>query len=106
MKRWVTKLSWDFLVTTLTHPSKDMHIATLFRALVNDVGDKFGFAPTGLGFRHREAPELWNGTKRQGRPYHVFTSVIRVVDAQYSLTPCVGSSPASASLPGSHALIG
>ena len=29
---------------------------------------------------------------------HVFTSVIRVVDAKYSLTPCVGSSPASVSL--------
>ena len=30
--------------------------------------------------------------------YHLFTSVIMVVDAKYSLTPCVGSSPASVSL--------
>ena len=29
---------------------------------------------------------------------HVFTSVTRAVDAKYSLTPCVGSSPASVSL--------
>ena len=28
----------------------------------------------------------------------MFTSVLRVVDAKYSLTPCVGSSPASVSL--------
>ena len=28
----------------------------------------------------------------------MFTSVARVLDAKYSLTPCVGSSPASVSL--------
>ena len=64
MKSWVISLSWDFLVSTLTHPSKELHIATLFRAPVNDVGDKFGFAPAGLGFRRRAAPERRNGTKR------------------------------------------
>ena len=51
-------------VHTITHPSKDLHIATLFRAPVNDVGDKFGSAPTGLGFHRRGAPERQNGTKR------------------------------------------
>ena len=50
VKSWVIPLSWDFLVSTVTHPIKHLHIATLFGALVNDVGDKFGFAPAGLGF--------------------------------------------------------
>ena len=67
MKSWVVPLSWDFLVSTLTHPRKYLHISTLFKAPVNDVGDKFGSAPTGLGFRRRGAPEHRNGTKRQGR---------------------------------------
>ena len=64
VKSWVIPLSWDFLVSTLTHPSKELHIATLFKALVNDVGDKFGSAPAGLGFHRRGAPERRNGTKR------------------------------------------
>ena len=63
-KSWVIPLSWDFLASTLTHPSKELHIATLFRDPVNDVGDKFGSAPTGLGFRRRGAPVRRNGTKR------------------------------------------
>ena len=84
VKSWVIPLSWDFLVSTLTHPSKEFHIATLFGAPVNDVGDKFGSAPTGLGFHRGGAPERRNGTKRQGRPYHVCTCVIRVVDAKDS----------------------
>ena len=63
VKSWVIPLSWDFLVSTLTHTSKELHNATLFRAPVNDVGDKFGSAPTGLGFRRRGAPERRNGTK-------------------------------------------
>ena len=37
MKSWVTLLSWDFLVSTLAHPSKYLHIATVFGAPVNDV---------------------------------------------------------------------
>ena len=63
MKSWVIPLYWDFLVSTLTHPSKELHIATLFGASVNNVGDKFGFALVGLGFHHRGPPE-----ERQGRP--------------------------------------
>ena len=51
-------------VHTITHPSKDLHIATLFRAPVNDVGDKFGSDPSGLGFRRIGALEHRNGTKR------------------------------------------
>ena len=39
VKNWAIPLSWDFLVSTLTHPRKYLHIATLFRAPVNDVGD-------------------------------------------------------------------
>ena len=66
MKSWVIPLSCDFLVSTLTHTSKELHISTLFGAPVNDVGDKFGSAPTGLGFCRRGAPERRNGTKRQG----------------------------------------
>ena len=88
---WVITLSWDFLVSTLTHPSKDLHIATLFRAPDNDVGDKFGSAPAGLGFRRRGALERQNGTKRQGRRYHVCIGVIRVVDANDSPTLSVRS---------------
>ena len=64
VKSWVITLSWDFLVSTLTHPSKDMHTATLFRAPVNDVGDKFGSAPAGLGFHRRGAPDRRIGTQR------------------------------------------
>ena len=64
MKSWVIALSWDFLVSTLTYTSKELHIATLFKAPVNDVGDKFGSAPAGPGFRRRGSPEHWNGTKR------------------------------------------
>ena len=86
MKSWVIQLSWDFLVSTITHPSKELHIATLFRGPVNVVCDQFGSAPAGLGFRRRGAPERRNGTKRQGRPYHVWTGVIRVVDAKDSPT--------------------
>ena len=67
----VIPLSSDFLGSTLTHLRKELHIATLFRAPVNDVGDKFGSAQAGLGFRRRGAPELRNGTKSLGRPYHV-----------------------------------
>ena len=91
MKSWVITLSWNFLVSTLTHPSKELHIPTLFGAPTNDVCDKFGSAPAGLGFRRRGAPERRNGTKRQGRPYHVCTGVIRVVDAKYSPTLSVRS---------------
>ena len=50
VKSWVITLFWDFLVSTLTHPNKELHIATLFRALVNDVAKKFGSAPLGQGF--------------------------------------------------------
>ena len=64
VKSWVIPLFWDFLVSTLTHPSKELHIATLFRAPINDVGDKFGSAPAGLGFSRRGAPERRNGAKR------------------------------------------
>ena len=69
-------------MSILTHPSKVLHIATLFEAPVNDVGDKFGSALAGLGFHHRGAPERRNGTKRQGSAYHVCIGVIRVVDAK------------------------
>ena len=44
------------------------------------------------------APGRRDGTKIYGVSDHVFKSVIRVVDAKYSLTPCVGSSRASVSL--------
>ena len=98
MKSWVIPLSWHFLVSTLTHPSKELHIASLFRAPVNDVGDKFGSAPTGLGFRRRGAPERRNDTKRQGRTYHVCTSVIRVVDDKDSPILSVRIFTASTSL--------
>ena len=64
MKSWVIQLPWDFLVSTLTHPRKELHIATLFRALVKDVGDKFSSAIAVLGFNRRGAPERWNSTKR------------------------------------------
>ena len=64
VKSWVIPLSWDFLVSTLTHSRKELHIATLFRAPVNDVGDKFGSAPAGLGFRRRGASERRNDTIR------------------------------------------
>ena len=37
----------DFLVSTLTHPNKELHIATLFRALVNDVGDNLDLLQRG-----------------------------------------------------------
>ena len=63
MKIWVIPLAWDFLVFTLIHPRKELHIGTLFRAPVNDVGDKFGSAPAGLGFRRRGALEHQNCTK-------------------------------------------
>ena len=78
-------------MSTLTHQSKELHIATLFRAPDNDVGDKFGSAQAGLGFRRRGDPERWNSTKRQGRPYHVCIGVIRVVDAKDSPTLSVRS---------------
>ena len=64
VKSWVIPLSWDFVVSSLTHPSKDLHISTLFRAPVNVVGDKFGSAPMVLGFCRRGAPDRHNGTKR------------------------------------------
>ena len=64
VKSRVITLSLYFLVTTLTHPSKDLHIATLSRAPVTVVGDKFGSASAVLGFRRRGAPERRNGTKR------------------------------------------
>ena len=64
VKSWVIPLTWEFLVSTLTHPRKDMHIATLFRAPVNDVGDKFGSALAGLGFLRIGALERRKGTKR------------------------------------------
>ena len=64
VKSWVIPLSWDFLLSTLTHTSKELHIATLFRAPVNDVGDKFGSATAGQGFRRRGTPERRNDTKR------------------------------------------
>ena len=64
VKSWVIPLSWDFLVSTLTHLNKELHTATLFGAPVNDVGDKFGSAPAGLGFCHRGALGRRNGTKR------------------------------------------
>ena len=98
VKGWVIPLSWDFLVSTLTHPSKEFHIATVFRAPVNDVGDKFGSALTGLGFHRRGAPERRNGTKRLGLINHACKSVIWVLDAKDSLTHCVRASPASTSL--------
>ena len=78
-------------MSTLTHPSKELYIATVLMAPVNDVGDKFGSAPAGLGFRRRGASERRNGTKRQGRPYHARTCVIRVVYAKYSPTLSVRS---------------
>ena len=86
LKSWVIPLYGDFLVSTLTHPSKDLHFATLFGAPVNVVGDKFGSALVGLGFRRRGAPEHRSDNKRQGRTYHVCIGVIRVVDAKYSPT--------------------
>ena len=67
VKSWVIPLSWDFVVSTLTHPSKELHIGTLFGAPVNDVGDKFGSAPAGLAFCRRGALEHHNDTKRKGR---------------------------------------
>ena len=48
VKSWVIPLSFHFLVSTLTHPSKELHIATLFRAPVKAVGGKFVLAPTGV----------------------------------------------------------
>ena len=63
VKSWVIPLSWYFLVSTLTHPSKELHISTLFRAPVNVVGDKFGSAPVGLWFRRKGALERRNDTK-------------------------------------------
>ena len=91
MKSWVIPFSWDFLVSTITHPSKELHIATLFRAPVNEVGDKFGSAPAELGFCHRGAPERRNDTEMLGRPNHVCTGVIRVVDTKDSLSLSVRS---------------
>ena len=38
VKIWVIPLFWHLLVSTLTHPSKELHISTLFRAPVNDCG--------------------------------------------------------------------
>ena len=108
MKRLVIPLSWDFLVSTLTHKSKYFHIANLFGGPVNDVGDKFGSAPMGLGFHRRGAPERRNDTKRQGRPYHVCKAVIRVVDAKYTPTLYVWSFMGidfSLSLSSLHALL-
>ena len=91
VKSWVIPLSWDFLVSRQTHPSKYLCISTFFGAPVSHVGDKFGPAPAGLGFRRRGSPERRNGTKRQGRPYHVCTGVIRVVDDKASPTLSVWS---------------
>ena len=98
MKSWVIPLSWDFLVSSLIHPSKELHISTLFRAPVNDVGDKFGSAPAGLGFRRRGAPKRRNDTKRKGNLYHVCIGVIRVVDAKEPPLYLFGASRASTSL--------
>ena len=84
VKSWVIPLSWDFLVCTLTHPSKELHIATLFRAPVNDVGDKFGSAPVGRGFPRTGIRSVGLTPKGRGRPYHVCTGVIRFVDAKVS----------------------
>ena len=93
-------------MSTLTHPSKDLDIATLFGAPVNDVGDKFSSTPAGLGFRRRGVSERQNGTKRKGRPYHVYTSVIRVVDAKHSPTLSVQSfTGIDLSLSSLHALL-
>ena len=107
MKSWLVPLSWDFLVSTLTHPSKDLHISTLFGAPVNFVFDKFSCAPTGPGFCRRGALACRNGTKRQGRPYHVCTCVIRVVDSKDTPLALFGASRASTSLSLSslHALL-
>ena len=84
-------LSWDFLVSNLTHPKKELHIAILFGAPVNVVGYNFGFAPAGLGFCRRGAPERRKGTKRYGRPCHVCIGVIRVIDAKYYPTLSIRS---------------
>ena len=107
MKSWVIPLSLYFLVSTLTHPGKDLHIATFFRAPDNDVGDKFGSAPAGLVFRRRGAPEHQNGIKRQRRAYHVCISVIRVVDVEDPPLYLFGASRAltSLSLSSLHALL-
>ena len=64
MKIWVIPLYWDIVLSTLTHLSKELHTATLFRAPVNDVGDKSDSAPAVLGFICRGAPDCRNGTKR------------------------------------------
>ena len=47
VKSWVIPLSWDFLVSTLTHASKELHIDTLFGALVNDVGESLALLQRG-----------------------------------------------------------
>ena len=60
--------------------------------------DKLDYSPPGLGFLRGGAPERRDGTESYGVSYHVFKSVFRVVDAKYSLTLCIGSSPASISL--------
>ena len=86
----VLRLPW-------VHPNTTKQIVAhcyLLRAPVKAIDDKFDSAPAGLGFRRRGAPERRNGTKR----YHVYTSVIWVVDGKYSLTLCVGASPTSTSL--------
>ena len=64
VKSVVITLSWDFLVSTLTQPRKELHIATLFMAPVKAIGDKFDSAPAGLGFHRRGAPVRRNGIKR------------------------------------------
>ena len=65
---------------------------------MKEVGDKLDYSPPGLGFGRSGAPERRDGTESYGVAYHVFTSVIRVVYAKDSLTLCVGSSSALASL--------
>ena len=82
MMMWCCSEEWDHTIVLglpSVHPKTSKQIVaqycyplkgsgtglttTLFRASVNAVGDKFGSGPTGLGFRHRGAPERRNGTK-------------------------------------------
>ena len=75
-------LFWDFLWSTLTKPSKELHISPT-PGFGESCTGKLDFSPAGLGFRHRGAPEHRDGTKSKELAYHVFKSALRVVHAKY-----------------------
>ena len=81
----------DFLVSTQTQPSRELHISTHSELRSTTSTDNLEYAPTGLGFRRRGAPERLDGTKGYGRHTMCLQVLVGLHMPNHSLTPCVGS---------------